>query len=399
MNRLVFSELQSVIKDRDVYIWGAGYYGDCVHKKCCDQGIAVKGFLDKNPQLEGTQLKGLPISNPSVLEQYIDKKPFVMLGAPTSVNKMESYLLKQGFIKDADFYSTSNNIEYFIDISGTCNLVCPSCPRGNSPQNAIKGFMDIALFKAIVEKIQSEEKNLMPLALYNWGEPFLHPNLADFIRHLKEKNIYTVLSSNMSLEKSIDAALRANPDWLKISLSGYYQATYATTHTGGNSNLVKSNLYRIKYLIDKYKLTTKVEVNYHKYLNNLGEDWQKMKDLCQELDFILHDVEAYFMPIERKIDHYNHKLVKHLEELQNLFINKAVLDVNSTPERVKLPCFYQSKQVAIDCNGKVQLCCQTYDDINTFDIDYLRTPLQTIVDRKLQHKFCDECKTCGQALQ
>lgn len=37
---------------------------------------------------------------------------------------------------------------YFIDVVGGCNLRCPSCPVGNSPEaDHSKGLMDVQLFK------------------------------------------------------------------------------------------------------------------------------------------------------------------------------------------------------------------------------------------------------------
>ena len=331
-----------------------------------------------------------------ILEKYKEKKPFLILAAPMAADRMEAFCVQNGFEAGKDFYSTKNIIEFLVDISGTCNLVCPSCPRGNSPRNAIKGFMDVELFKKIVDKILADEPNLPCLALFNWGEPFLHPELAECVAYLKEKNIYSILSSNMSVEKNIDSVLRANPNWLKVSVSGYYQDVYATTHTGGNINLVKSNLYRVRYLIDKYKLNTKVEIRYHKYLNNLGQDLEKMQELCKELDFTLYDIAAYFQPLERIVDYHECKPVKNLEKLIPLFINKEVYKVKGEDaERINMTCKYQANQISIDCNGKLQLCCATYDDANNFDMDYLTTPLQDIVKKKMAHDFCKKCKFYG----
>jgi MoaA/NifB/PqqE/SkfB family radical SAM enzyme len=395
----VFAKLREATQGRDVYIWGAGYYGICMHRKCREHGVAVKGFIDRNPLLVNTLIEGLTVFGLNILEKRKEKKPFLILAAPTMSVGMETFCVQNGFEAGKDFYSTRNIVEFVVDISGTCNLACPSCPRGNSPRNAIKGFMDVSLFKKVVDKILADEPSLTCLALFNWGEPFLHPSLAECIGYLREKNIYSVLSSNLSIEKSIDSALRANPDWLKVSLSGYYQNVYATTHTGGSINLIKSNLYRVRYLIDKYKLSTKVEIRYHKYLNNLGQDLEKVQELCQELDFALYDVVAYYAPIERILDYHERRPVKNLEKLMPLFIDKEVYKVkNEAPARVSTTCKYQTSQILIDCNGKLQLCCATYDDANNFDLDYLTTPLQDIVKKKLAHDFCKKCKRYGLSL-
>ena len=64
----------------------------------------------------------------------------------------------------------------------------------------------------------------------------------------------------------------AEPDIIKISLSGFYKEAYDKTHTGGDINLVKSNLYKLKYLIDRYKKDILVDINYHKYIDNSGKN-------------------------------------------------------------------------------------------------------------------------------
>ena len=51
---------------------------------------------------------------------------------------------------------------YNIDIAGTCNLGCASCPVGNTPLGSVsrgerpRGFMPFELFAQIVEKIARE---------------------------------------------------------------------------------------------------------------------------------------------------------------------------------------------------------------------------------------------------
>src|SRR5262249_38854706 len=49
----------------------------------------------------------------------------------------------------------SDTYIFVIDIVGTCNLRCPTCPVGNSPERP-KGFMDLALFERIIAKIRRE---------------------------------------------------------------------------------------------------------------------------------------------------------------------------------------------------------------------------------------------------
>ena len=90
---------------------------------------------------------------------------------------------------------------YAIDIVGTCNLRCPTCPVGNSPVRKL-GFMDLALFTSIIDKIGRECPCPRPhINLYNWGEPLLHPDLPEMIRILRSAGMRSHLSSNLNIKR------------------------------------------------------------------------------------------------------------------------------------------------------------------------------------------------------
>ncbi|WP_116115143.1 hypothetical protein [Austwickia chelonae] len=73
----------------------------------------------------------------------------------------------------------------------------------------------------------------------------------------------------------------------------------------GDINLVFSNLYRIRHHLDALKKPTgrehrtRVQLLYHLYRDNCGDDLARMHALCQELDFELHPILAYLTPLER----------------------------------------------------------------------------------------------------
>lgn len=49
---------------------------------------------------------------------------------------------------------------FLIDVTGTCNLRCPSCPVGNFKEKLneqrVKGFMPLDYFYRVIEKIKKE---------------------------------------------------------------------------------------------------------------------------------------------------------------------------------------------------------------------------------------------------
>ena len=92
--------------------------------------------------------------------------------------------------------------------------------------------------------------------------------------------------------------MKSNPDYVKISVSGYYPEAYNKTHQGGNINIVKSNLYKLAHVIEKGKHDTLIDINYHLYRDNSGRNLQKMQELAQELGFVISTVYALVMPLK-----------------------------------------------------------------------------------------------------
>lgn len=123
----------------------------------------------------------------------------------------------------------------YIDIVGACNLSCPSCPMGNSENLNFKKAMQLDMFRQIVEKAKRE--GVRAIFLYNWTEPLVHPKIGEFIEIINAAGMNSGVSTNLNLAKNMEKALLAEPGFFRISLSGFYQETYAKGHVGGTSKL------------------------------------------------------------------------------------------------------------------------------------------------------------------
>jgi MoaA/NifB/PqqE/SkfB family radical SAM enzyme len=73
------------------------------------------------------------------------------------------------------------SFSFNIDVLGSCNLKCPSCPVGNFKEvKNPTGFMSPELLREILSKALNEYK-ISFIYLYNWTEPLLHPQLPELI--------------------------------------------------------------------------------------------------------------------------------------------------------------------------------------------------------------------------
>lgn len=292
----------------------------------------------------------------------------------------------------------SDTYVYTIDIVGTCNLRCPSCPVGNyTAADRSTGFMPVGQFKDIIEKIKHESPASQPqIWLYNWGEPLLHPDIAEIIGVVKAAGFSVHLSSNLNTEHGIQKVAKAAPSELKISLSGFTDETYSFSHRRGNITLVKSNMYALRYYLDKYKSETRVWVGHHLYKHNYHE-LDEVASWCKALNFEHRPTQAFFQPLEKLVAiAEGETLVSDDPVLQQLLIHPKDNLANIKNHRSgRYDCELRFNQTVINHDGNVALCCSVYDQPNMLNMRFLEHSHDEIQASKYTHNFCKTCRSNG----
>lgn len=297
-------------------------------------------------------------------------------------------------------------MDYLIDVTGTCNLRCPSCPVGNFEKNEFiatprpKGFMDFSYFSKLLEKIIEESKNdTAPpeISLYNWGESLIHPEIHKIMDLLNVKNISFNISSNLNSDIDLKLLIKARPKMFRVSLSGGFNSTYQKGHKGGDINLVISNLYKIKYLSEKMGVPTNIHVFYHVYRDNCDDDLLKMFNICCDLDIPFIPGVAYFMPIE-KIMYRLTNLEKFTAQDQKT-MDRMWISIEESLEIAKRSsnknCILQENQIVVNYDGAVPICCGVYDPAFFVANDYLQVARDELMEKRKNYEFCAKCIDYG----
>ena len=395
--------LRRKIGKRPIVIWGARMTGIGLVRYAKAHGINVLAFIDSDTSLAGQQVNGIPVYLPDVLTTIQVDHPNVILVIAVSIKEKEILLLLNalGLSKlDRLVYSDFSDLFYTIDVVGTCNLKCLSCAHSIEKHNVPRGVMKYKDFTRVVDKIIDESKLVTHISLYSWGEPFLHPEIDKIVRYLHDRNIAVALSSNLSIrfEDRLEKVMEQSPDYLKISTSGYFPEAYNNTHAGGDVNLVKSNLYKLRYLLDKYNVGTLVDVNYHLYRDNNGINLQKMQDLCGELGFVLSTVHALVMPLERVIRH-----CEGSPDFQTkLLTDNLLVDIDEGIAASQIDqdsagaCGYRDNQVNINSDLTVPVCCTVFNrDSNVVAENFLESSPDGIQEKKNSAEICKKCMAYG----
>lgn len=293
-----------------------------------------------------------------------------------------------------------NLFTFNIDVLGSCNLSCPSCPMGNykSATNP-RGFMAPELLDKILHKA-ANECSITAVGLFNWTEPLLHPQITELIRIVKSYNVPCFLSSNLNILKNPEEILRAEPTIFRISASGYNQSVYSITHRGGNIEKVKANMVVLAEAAKSVGSSkTEIHVLYHRYLGNL-DDEILMKKFTYDLGFKFMPVWACMMPLEKNLAYIDddYKEVTLTEEDLQL-INRLALPLKEALEASQMyknqPCRLRDREMTLDFMGNVQLCCGVYDSKKYSLKPFLETSVEQLQKMKYNHELCRKCMDKG----
>lgn len=280
-----------------------------------------------------------------------------------------------------------------IDIVGSCNLACPSCPSGGPDKNR-GGKMSLEMFRRILEKISKEQPGAT-VSIFNWTEPLIHPQAAEFVEAIRHYGLKSRVSTNLNLLKDADRFAAASPDFMTISLSGFTQPVYSIGHEDGDIEVVKENMRKLSDAFKKANASTELTVYYHKYLHNLHEV-DLMKQYAESLGFAFGSGWAYYMPIERVQAYMEDRLPpEEVEFVENRFALNIRRAVEATKPFRDEPCLFPTTQLTIDCRGNVQLCCAVYDAKRFTIGSYLDSPWAEIESKLLNHSYCRECGRHG----
>ena len=295
---------------------------------------------------------------------------------------------------------------YVLEIAGNCNLRCPSCPVGNMPDEPrARGLMPLNLFEQILDKIALDRPNTpIVIHLFNWGEPLLHPQLHLFVRAIRARGWRSIVSTTLNIDRGLRQLVQAEPDVLKVSMSGWTQHDYGSTHVRGKVDKVKANLRQLRSLLDQGPPSQtgcagmQVVIGYHLYKHN-SAGAEQARAFAASLGFAYMENNAVLMPVERNLDVLAGRAdVLTQEIVSRLPIHPVeVARLNRSRRSGQFDCELRFNMTAIDSDGAVALCCGTYSRHLRLHPSFLHVSRQDLDEAKYRSTFCKECMGSGLA--
>jgi len=283
-----------------------------------------------------------------------------------------------------------------IEPTNKCNLRCLFCTQHLFKRE--KGKMSIENFRKLVKTLP---KTVREVQLHFAGESVLNKDLSLMIKELKKRNIFTIVSSNGTLNfDSYKKIIEAGLDRLIISFDGATKETYEKYRKGGNFEVVVENIKKISKI---KKRKTELVLQFivmkqnedqieliKKLAGGWGVDilWLKSASLnigcSEELEKEILENAKNFLPKDLKYSRYifkNGKLINKDKPLSCPWIFRTVVLWNGD---VSVCC--------VDLEGKV-IVGNVFSDGGLERI--LKSKKYSFIRKKILKNKPDICKNCS----
>jgi len=323
------------------------------------------------------------------------KKKFTIQKLINSLSVYISYFLSL-FIRKSIFWGFPPIV--MIEPTNICNLKCPLCPSGNGTLKRPKGYMDLSLFKMIIDEIK--DRSFM-VVLWNQGEPFLNKDFLKMIKYASDNGIFTLTSSNLNIMPEAEDLINSGLDSMIVSLDGTTQETYNKYRINGELSQVIENT---KKIVEARKiLKRKNPLIRWQFLVMKHNEHQldEIKQLANELE--VDNLELKTVQIYSKEDIYN--FLPENPKYRRYKIKDGNFELKFG---IKNRCRRIWTNAVINWDGEVAICC--------FDKD-VEHKIGNIIDSTLSEIWKNEkimkirnqilkdrksisiCRNCGESVK
>ena len=286
----------------------------------------------------------------------------------------------------------------WFNICGGCNAQCAWCQTGHRNRQrrpAHEGFVAPGDFARAVEYMM--EQGMIgpdsPIELYNFSEPFLHPQFNEIIAWLHRAGLKFGLSTNASHVKTFREPILQNLQYLSFSMPGFSQASYDRIHRL-DFDAVKANIVTIAKNFRDHGLCGPCFINYHVYQFNQDEIDPACKfAMDHELGLqafyaIIDDLNMYLDYLESKMPY---------EQLKRASQELFLYHVESL--RSRQPAGFECRnreELVLNERCQVLLCCSGGMNDNSGVLgDLFQMSYDAIREAKSRQEICQRCVSAG----
>jgi len=200
------------------------------------------------------------------------------------------------------------------ELTSFCNLKCPVCPTGAGTLSRPAQTLDVDLFARLMDEVGPY---LLTLSLWGWGEPLLHPHLAEILRIAGSHPVVTLLSTNgqnLMNQKVIDALISSPPAYLIVSIDGLSDETNSQYRVGARLDPILTGVRRLAQIKQERRLDLPVLHMRYIVMKHNQHELPHLRDFAQHNDFDLLTIRTLVLADSAEQKH--HELMPDLEEFR-----------------------------------------------------------------------------------
>jgi radical SAM protein with 4Fe4S-binding SPASM domain len=258
-----------------------------------------------------------------------------------------------------------------VEPANFCNLSCPLCLTTSETGARPAGLLPLDLFRAFIDNLGDY---LLLIVLWNWGEPFLNPDLLEMIAYAKSRKILIHSSTNgqVGFDDGLARGLvESGLDSLIFGIDGTTQESYARYRRGGDLEVVREN---IKILVSTKKSagsrTPRLTLRFVAMRQNEGE-LDAAHQMARELGVDSFAVKTVDMPpaLGRDLD-------RLFAPGDRAYQRYAYEDEGFRRKKLPFTCMRPWKRITLDALGEIIPC--EYDYRNGHSFGSLRSGLPAV---------------------
>ncbi|MFC1752455.1 radical SAM/SPASM domain-containing protein [Thermoproteota archaeon] len=292
----------------------------------------------------------------------------------------------------------TNGFPYKLQIepTNTCNLSCPVCPVGSGKLGRKPKHMTLNEFKSIIDDMG---KYLLLLGMWEWGEPFMNPELPAMIKYASKHGIKTITSTNAHFlhnERYVEAILKSGLTCLVVAIDSLDGEEYKVYRKRGSLTKALSGLENLIKM--KKRLKSKTLINLRMVIMKQNEhELNKIRKTAKDIGADIFTVKT--LNPACGLDSMNHGLVPSNQKYRRYEYRKGTRE----PIRIDNQCRKIWHMSHIFSNGDVVHCCYHYGGkqplgnvtqtpfTKIWNSQPYRTMREQIYNHRTSLSVCNEC--------
>lgn len=331
------------------------------------------------------------------LKRYWSRHGFIF-GRYATPRKFLNFCIAEREAKRMAITVRSHPWELFIDPVNICPLTCPLCATGMRLQGRNAMILPYDHFTRYIDQLAPW---LFKIKLFNYGEPFLNPDLFKMIMYAHKKNIAVQVNSNGNIwkEEFAGQCITSGLDILVFALDGLSADTYTYYRKGGSIEKVLHTIASIS--TKKKQRSSKTPEIILQYLMQAGNEheYSAIAEYARDVgatffpqpltfDITDPDQRQQWLPADDNKTHYD----------RELYCKKK-----NVPER---GCGFLWNNLVINVDGGISPCCHLFfastdfGNLENESFDAIWNNYAFQIARQMQHlkKVSDTSVVCGRCL-